>query len=173
MEIYIPTLYQKTIHTIDYDKLLNRGIKCILFDLDNTIASLKVNKPTAKTKTLFETLNKMGFTVLLFSNSPARRVNEFKRALNCDGVSFACKPLQKNFKKVMKKYKLNECEVVIIGDQMMTDIKGGNLAGITTILVNPLSKHEGIFTKYNRYRENKIMKKLREKDLFTKGKYYE
>jgi HAD superfamily phosphatase (TIGR01668 family) len=173
MERYIPTLYQKTIYNIDYDKLNNRGIKCLLFDLDNTIASSKVKKPSTKLKKLFNNLQKQGFKLYIFSNAFSKRVKRFTNELNCDGISFAFKPRQKNFEKVMNDNKYLECEVAIIGDQMLTDIAGGNTAGITTILVNPLSKQECIFTKMNRIRENKIMKKLRDKDLFTKGKYYE
>ncbi len=38
MEKYIPDVYQKSIYTIDYSKLKEKGIKCLLFDLDNTLA---------------------------------------------------------------------------------------------------------------------------------------
>ena len=53
MEKYIPDIYQKSIYTIDYDKLLNRGIKYLLFDLDNTIVPVTLRKPNKKIKELF------------------------------------------------------------------------------------------------------------------------
>ena len=56
MEIYLPDIYQKSIYTIDYSKLLNRGIKCLLYDLDNTIAPGNSKEVTKKTKDLFTSL---------------------------------------------------------------------------------------------------------------------
>ena len=47
------------------------------------------------------------------------------------------------------------------------------MIGITTILVNPIGTKERFFTKINRRFEKQILKKLRDNDLFTKGKYYE
>ena len=66
-----------------------------------------------------------------------------------------------------------EPQIACIGDQLLTDIKGGNKMGLTTILVNPLGIKERFSTRINRYFEKKIFRKLRDKDLFTKGKYYE
>ena len=63
--------------------------------------------------------------------------------------------------------------MAIIGDQLLTDVLGGNKIGITTILVNPLSDKDSIFTIFNRSKEKRIMKKLKKEDLFVKGRYYE
>ena len=74
---------------------------------------------------------------------------------------------------MMQLYDLTEAQIACIGDQLLTDIKGGNKMGLTTILVNPVGVQERFVTKINRYFENKILKKLRDNDLFAKGKYYE
>ena len=63
--------------------------------------------------------------------------------------------------------------MAVIGDQLLTDVLFGNRVGITTILVNPLSVHDKIFTRFNRRREKKIYKKLYQNNLLVKGKYYE
>ena len=52
MEKYIPDIYQKSIYTINYDSLYNRGIRCLLFDLDNTIVPITMKKPNKKIKNL-------------------------------------------------------------------------------------------------------------------------
>jgi hypothetical protein len=88
-------------------------------------------------------------------------------------VSNALKPLSINFKKVMEEHHFNENEVAIIGDQILTDVLGGNKVGITTILVNPLEHKDFLWTSINRFREKHIMKKLRDHDLFCKGRYYD
>ena len=85
----------------------------------------------------------------------------------------AMKPFKRKYMKLLDEYKLNVASVASIGDQLLTDIRGGNNVGITTILVNPIGTKENKMTRINRHFEKKILKKLRDNDLFTKGKYYE
>ena len=75
--------------------------------------------------------------------------------------------------KVLKKYHLKEKEVAIIGDQLFTDVIGGNNVGIMTILVDPITTNDFWITKYNRYREEKKFKQLQEQGLLVKGQYYD
>ena len=53
MEKYVPDIYQKSIYTVNYAKLLSQGIKCLLFDLDNTLVAYGVKTPPLKAKDLF------------------------------------------------------------------------------------------------------------------------
>lgn len=172
MEKYIPDIYKKSIFDIDYKKLKENGIKCLLFDLDNTLVPCKQKKVSAEVQELIYNLKKLHFKVIIFSNSPKLRVRSFGEVLNVDILGYARKPFKYSFQKIFKKYKYTENEVAIIGDQMLTDVLGGNKVGITTILVTPLGK-DTFFTKINRFRENNIMLKLRDHSLFTKGKYYD
>lgn len=173
MEKYIPDVYQKSIYTIDYSKLKEKGIKCLLFDLDNTLVPYHIKSANEKITELFSNLKDMGFQVIIFSNSCKNRVKAFKEALEVDCCAGARKPNPKRFYHILKMYHLEEDEVAIIGDQMLTDILGGNRVGITTILVNPISLKDPIWTKPNRFFEKRIMRKLRNHDLFSKGRYYE
>lgn len=173
MEKYIPDVYQKSIYTIDYQKLKSSGIHCLLFDLDNTLVPASVKVPNKKIKDFFEELKQQGFQLIVFSNSPKKRVKAFADQLAVGYVSSAMKPFKGKFQRVMKQYHYEESEVAMIGDQMLTDVLGGNSVGITTILVNPVSRHDMIFTRLNRFLEDQIIRKLREKDLFMKGKYYD
>lgn len=173
MEKYIPDMYQQSIYTIDYKKLANRGIKCILFDLDNTLVPSNVRDINPKLKELIDDLKELGFKVIIFSNSHGRRVKVFKEKLDVDAYWLVFKPRAKKFNLVLDSNKYKQTEVAIIGDQLFTDIVGGNRVGITTILINPMSKRECVFTKFNRMKEYLIMKRLRNKNLFVKGRYYE
>lgn len=173
MEKYVPDMYQKSIYTVDYSKLLTIGIKCLLFDLDNTVVPSKSIEPSLKAKDLFISLKQKGFRVIIFSNSPKFRIKKFQSFFEVECICNAMKPWSKNFRKVMSNHRLSENEVAIIGDQIMTDVVGGNKVGITTILVNPIATRDFIWTIPNRIRERKIMKKLRDRDLFCKGRYYE
>ncbi len=173
MENYVPDLYVKSIYYVDYKKLKERGIKCILFDLDNTVAPLSIKKPTKKIKDLFIKLKDMGFKIIIFSNSPKSRLKPFKDELEVD-CAFSCKkPMRRKFDLILKLYKFSVSEIVIIGDNIITDVLGGNKVGITTILVNPISAKERFFTKICRKYEAHIINKLSKKELFYRGKYYE
>lgn len=172
MEKYVPDIYKENIYDIDYKSLKEHGIKCLLFDLDNTIVPYNEKILKAETKELFYQLKQLGFKLIIFSNSPKLRVKAFADQLNVDVYGGARKPRKKGFIKLLKKYKYTENEVAIIGDQILTDVVGGNKVGITTILTTPFGK-DPIWTKINRIRERKIMQKLRDKNLFKKGKYYE
>ena len=172
MEKYIPDVYQKSIYNINYEKLYLQGIKCLLFDLDNTLVPPSIKGPTKKVSELFVELKKMGFRIVIFSNSPKKRVKPFKETLEVDCSASSRKPCKKKFLKVLSEYGYTINDVAIIGDQILTDILGGNKVGILTVLVNPVSKRDNIFTKFNRLIEKIIIKKLSSKGLFIKGKYY-
>ena len=81
--------------------------------------------------------------------------------------------MKRKFVKLLYENDYNESEVAIIGDQILTDVLGGNLVGITTILVNPISQKDFFLTNFTRIIERKIIKKLRNYELFTLGKYYD
>ncbi len=172
MDIFIPDVYQKSIYTINYKKLKKNGIKCLLFDLDNTIAPYKVNEPDVKVKELFARLES-DFKVIIISNSPKNRIRPFKEKLNVDCAYSSRKPFKTKYKKILEIYNFNIDEVACIGDQLLTDILGANRMGFTSILVNRVAKYETIFTKFNRFFEKFILKNLAKKNLLVSGEYYD
>ncbi len=172
MEKYVPDIYQKSIYTINYSNLKARGIKCLLFDLDNTLIPSGTTLINEKLKDFIDRLKK-DFQIIIFSNAFEKRVKKVADEFETSYYALAFKPRVKSFKRVLIEHKLKECELAIIGDQLYTDIAGGNQAGITTILVNPISNRDSLFTRINRWLERKKTRKLYRKGLFTKGKYYE
>ena len=78
LEKFVPDIYQKSIYDINYDTLKKRGIKCLIFDLDNTLVPVTVKKPTKKVSDLFEDLKRKGFKLIIASNSPKKRVPQLK-----------------------------------------------------------------------------------------------
>lgn len=172
MDIFIPDVYQKSIYTINYKKLKKNGIKCLLFDLDNTIAPYKVNEPDVKVKELFARLEE-DFKVIIISNSPKNRIRPFKEKLNVDCAYSSRKPFKTKYKKILEIYNFKIDEVACIGDQILTDILGANRMGFTSILVNRVAKYETIFTRFNRFFEGFILKNLAKKNILVSGEYYD
>lgn len=173
MEIYVPDIYQENIYKINYDMLLSRGIKCLIFDLDNTLVTIKENTPTEDNKKLFKELKEKGFKLYLVSNSIKTRVKPFHEVLKVDYVYSAQKPKTEKIIELINNSKFELDEIAMIGDSMVDDIVCGNTIGITTILLDQLSKSEFPFARIKRNREKRIQKKLRDNDLFTKGRHYE
>ena len=167
-----PVMYKKNIFSINYDKLKEMGIKCLIFDLDNTLALISEKDCPKKTKDLINKLQN-NFTVLIISNNNSKRIEPYSEELGIDGVSNALKPLCRGLRVVKKKYKFKNEEMVMIGDQMVTDILSGNRFNIMTILVDPLGTKDLKITGLNRFIEDKIVKKYTKKKIFERGKYYE
>lgn len=172
MDIFIPDIYAQSIYTINYKKLKKNGIKCLLFDLDNTLISYKATYPDTKLKELFHVLER-DFKLIIISNSTKKRLRPFKEQLNVDTAYSSRKPSKKKYLKIKELYKLEEKDVACIGDQLLTDIWGANRMGFTSILVNRISKHEPIWTRCNRFFEGFILRKLEKKSILISGEYYE
>lgn len=169
---YVPKMYKKDIFDIDYDVLKNRGIKCIIFDLDNTIAIFDEKQISSKTKELLNKL-KNDFRIVIMTNNFKRRIAWLCKDLDVDFISFALKPSSKGFRKVKQKFSYLKEEMCVVGDQLITDVLGGNNFDIMTILVDPISKRDLSVTKINRILENKIFDNLKENGILERGKYYE
>lgn len=173
MDRFVPDVYAKSIYTINYEKLKKNGIKCLLIDLDNTIAPIKIDSPDKTLKDLFNELQSMGFKLIILSNSPKNRIRPFKEILNVDSAASSHKPLSTKYRKIMKMYGYKDTQIAAIGDQLLTDILGANLVGITSILVNPMSNIDYFWTKVNRYFEKKLYRYFAKKEILVRGKYYD
>lgn len=170
---FLPDIYQKSVYRINYDKLKSLGIKCLIFDLDNTITPIGLSAPTRRLKNLFTKLKTMGFKCIILSNSGRKRVEPFKNALAVDSGFSSRKPTNRKYIKVMNNYNYVPDEIAAIGDQLLTDIYGANRMGFTSILVNQIGQKDFVVSMINRFIEKIIFRTFRKKDLFTRGKYYD
>ena len=168
MDKFVPDLFYQNVYSIDYKKLKKMGIKCLIFDLDNTISSYEVNEPDKKIKELFYNLAK-DFKIILLSNNTKNRVRPFKEKLNVDSSYKSGKPFKKKYQKVLDLYGYKDTEIACIGDQLLTDVLGANKMGFTSILVNPISPNEPFRTRINRFFERKIIKKLKNNGILVVG----
>lgn len=144
MEKLRPDIYKNKMSDINFERLKENGIKLLLIDMDNTVLKYKEPCIDVEVRKTIEDL-KNSFQILLFSNGSKHRVKQISETISVPYVSSAFKPCKRKFLKLFKEYKIEPCEVAIIGDQLLTDIKGGNRVGITTILLCPLSEEENFF----------------------------
>ena len=170
--LFKPKSYYKSIYDINYDKLKEEGITCLIFDLDNTLGLLSSKKSPRRTKTLIRELQN-DFLVLVFTNNIKRRLKPYLKDLGVGGVSFALKPSIFGLARIKRNYRLKKKEMAIIGDQMMTDVLCGNRFHIKTILVDPLGDKDLKITMISRKLENYVINKYSKRGYFERGKYYE
>ena len=138
-----------------------RDIKAVILDVDNTLTSHNNPVPAEGVGQWLFQLKCCGLEVAILSNNSARRVAPFAKKLGLDYVSRACKPLTFGVTRALKKYGLSPNQVVLIGDQIFTDIMGGNLKGVCTILVEPYELERGCFFRLKRKLEKPVLRKYR------------
>ncbi len=164
---FLPNQHVQNIFEITPDSLKQKGIKGIITDLDNTLVAWDVPEATPEIIEWFRLMESNDIKVTIISNNNKKRVRLFSEPLKTPFVYKARKPLSKAFKKAVKDMQLRKDEVVVIGDQLMTDVLGGNNAGFYTILVVPIVQSDGVWTKLNRRMERRILSWMRKKGMIT------
>lgn len=168
-ERLLPHMRVNTIYDIDLQALKKRGIRGIITDLDNTLVGAKEPLATPELVRWLDDVRDSGFKVVIVSNNNRTRVSKFAEPLNLTYIHAARKPANKAFRKALSLLELPAEQTVVIGDQMMTDVLGGNRMGLQTILVNPVSPgDEGVMTRVNRRLEKIALARLRKKGLWPK-----
>lgn len=161
---YYPCEYLEDVFTIDYKQLYDIGIRGLIFDIDNTL--VPHGKPCeAHVEQLFKKLHNMGFVTLLLSNNSKQRVETFNATLNSMYIYDAEKPSLIAFQKAVQKMQLPLSEVIVIGDQIFTDVCGANRAGLKTILIKYIGYYQKEWKGFKRYLEHIVLLtyKLRKK----------
>ncbi|MBP1947608.1 YqeG family HAD IIIA-type phosphatase [Virgibacillus litoralis] len=160
---FLPNEHVKTIFDIHPALLKKKGINGIITDLDNTLVAWDVKDATPEVIQWFEQMKKQDIKVTIISNNKQERVKLFSEPLDTPFVFSARKPLSQAFKSAAKEMKLKKEEVVVIGDQLLTDVLGGNFAGFHTILVVPIVQTDGKITRINRKIERRILSYMNKK----------
>ena len=94
-KIYKPNIYIKDIYSLNYNKLLNKNINILLFDIDNTIGDSKEKLPSKKAIKLFEELRSKGFKIFILSNALKSRATKYGNLLKAKTYYFYAKPLKR------------------------------------------------------------------------------
>jgi HAD superfamily phosphatase (TIGR01668 family) len=134
-----PDWYYTSVHAIDLDALWASGVRVLLMDLDNTLLPRDTNVIPDGLRGWAAGLPARGFRVCLVSNNFHERVRVVAAQLGFDIVDHAVKPLPFAFLRALARAHASRRESVVVGDQLFTDILGGRLLGMRTVLVSPLS----------------------------------
>jgi HAD superfamily phosphatase (TIGR01668 family) len=161
LKIFQPKLAVDSIFHIDLAGLKKKGIKYLLIDLDNTITEWNNHHLPDRAIEWFRNLNDFGIKACLVSNNSADKVSQVARSLGIPSVGKAQKPRRRAFRKAMELLGARGENTAMVGDQIFTDVLGGNRLGLFTILVMPVSTKEFIGTKFARLLERLILQRGR------------
>ena len=171
---FVPDVYLESIYSIDIEKLKEKkNIKGIILDLDNTIIPWDTKHLDNQVISWIEQVKKSGLKICLVSNTHYNITNIVNK-LDIPYLYSRYKPWKGPFLKAMKIMNTSNKETAVVGDQIFTDVLGGNFLHLLTILVCPLSQSDSLGTALiTRTLEKFIMSKLLRngKIELTKGKW--
>lgn len=140
---FYPRDYFESTYRINFAEFYQMGYRAVIFDIDNTLVEHDAPADDRALR-LFEKLKNLGFQICFLSNNDEERVASFNEKVGAHYIYKAGKPLAKGYIKAMELMGTSKEETMFVGDQLFTDIWGANNAGIRSVLVKPLAKHEEI-----------------------------
>jgi HAD superfamily phosphatase (TIGR01668 family) len=172
IELLYPRIYVDSLLDIPLKRLRERNIKAFILDLDNTITEWNSNELRSEIIEWFRLIKDEGFKACILSNNAEQRIEKVAVRLGIPFIHRAAKPRRHSFFSAVKLLEVSNHEVAVVGDQIFTDVLGGNRAGLFTILVKPLARREFFGTKINRTLElfvlRHLLKNVTKKDGFVR-----
>ncbi|MCA1200725.1 YqeG family HAD IIIA-type phosphatase [Priestia flexa] len=167
LKLFLPNQHVKSVLQIKPEELIERGVKGIITDLDNTLVEWDRPDATPELIEWFKLMQEHGIKITIVSNNVEKRVKLFSDPVGLPFVHQARKPMRKAFRRALLDMDLQKDEVVVIGDQLLTDVLGGNRLGVYTILVVPVAQTDGFITKFNRKMERRILAWMKRKGMIN------
>ncbi len=165
LKVFLPDQHAKDIFEITPERLMENGIKGVITDLDNTLVEWDRPNATPKLVKWLEEMKNSNIKITIVSNNNESRVKAFSEPLDIPFISAARKPFRRAFNQAAHQMALKKEETVVIGDQLLTDVLGGNRGGFRTILVVPVAQTDGFFTRFNRMVERRILNWFQKKGM--------
>lgn len=158
MKLY-PNLYLKNIKEITLELLNENKLKGLILDIDNTLIDYDKNLIEGA-KEWCDNLKQNNIKICILSNTnKVKKVEKVAKILDLEYIYFAHKPNKKGFYKAQKLLDLNVNEIAAVGDQVFTDVLGGNKVGMFTILTKPIDERDIVITRIKRPFERLVIKR--------------
>ena len=156
---FYPDLYLTNIKEITLELLKKNKIKGLVLDVDNTLIDYDKNLIEGAKKWC-DNLKQNNIKICILSNTnKVKKVEKVAKILDLEYIYFAHKPNKKGFHKAKDLLGLKEEEIATVGDQIFTDVLGGNKVGMYTILTKPIDERDILITKIKRPFERMVIKR--------------
>ncbi len=157
LDLFRPKQIYNSIFDIPLERLYRDGIRGVIIDLDNTLTEWNNPELSRQTVDWLQRAERIGLRLCFVSNNSDERVRRIAERVGVPFVARARKPRRRSFLRAMELMQTGKEETAVIGDQVFTDMLGGNRLGLLTILVTPISKKEFIGTRFMRLLERLIL----------------
>lgn len=155
---FTPTWKVESIFSVTPEQLIQKNIKAVIVDLDNTLLPWNEVDHSEDMEQWITSMRAHGLGIYLLSNNNYNRVAKVAEPLELKFSASALKPRGKYFRYAISDLKVSEENVVVIGDQLITDVLGANRRGLQSILVKPMVPNDNIFTWANRTIERGLLR---------------
>ncbi len=171
MKNIYPNLYYAKVEEITIQELIKNKIKLLILDVDNTLIDY-YKKLSDSVINWSKEMKGQGIKLYILSNTnDEEKVKKVAQKLDIPYKHFAMKPLKRGFKKIEKETQIKAENIAVVGDQIFTDVLGGNRSGMFTILVEPIdNKKDYWYTAWKRPIENKIKNIIKKETKEGKNK---
>lgn len=163
MSLFIPNLILKDVTCIDNALLKQYNIKALVLDVDNTLTTHGSQEVEQKVLDWLEKMKNDNIPLMIVSNNTHDRIKPFAERLGIEYVAMGCKPMTRGFTLAQRRFNVPKQQMAVIGDQIYTDIMGGNIKGCFTILVSPFKLENKTFFKIKRYFEQRHINRYHKK----------
>lgn len=165
MKNFIPTFAASNIYAVDPVFFKEQGVKTLLLDLDNTLASYRAHRASNRTINYLKELEKLGIRLFIISNNKGPRVESYAASVNLPYLASARKPFTKRIKRFLSANDIDVATLMFVGDQLLTDVLVANKLGARILLCEKLVKEDQWTTRFNRLIDRPLRRKLRRKNL--------
>ena len=155
-----PTYFASKVTDINLGFLESEGIKVIISDVDDTLVEREVLTPDSNVKNWINNLKAKGIKIILLSNNTKNRVEPFAEKIGVPFIYWGMKPLTKGLKKAIEETSCEKSNVLVIGDQIFTDILAANIFKVRSLLVDPITENSTLLFKIKRFFEKFIKKRI-------------
>lgn len=131
-------------------------IDALLLDVDNTLAIFKTAEPMPGVREWINVMREHGISLHILSNAKSERCEIFAKKVGLPYFAMSCKPLPFKISRAAKKVSKHKSQVALVGDQIFTDIIGGNVAGVQTILLEPIQEETQLSFRIRRRLEKPL-----------------
>ncbi len=159
--LLMPTAAVRNVTDISIELVRELDTDAILLDVDNTLAPPTSHIPYEGVQEWIDMLKENGIQVVICSNNYRKRVRPFSDSVGLDCVAMSLKPFPFGFNRAKRKLKEKPQNVLVVGDQIYTDVLGANLAGMKSVLLVPRDEEKGITIWIRRRLEVNIRKKIK------------
>ena len=137
------------------------GINTLILDVDNTLSTHHGQTLTDGLEDWLALMRENGVKLVILSNSKEERVKPFAEKIGLPFISMGLKPLPFRFSAALRLIGSERKETAIVGDQIFTDVLGGNLARVKTILLTPILLETSTSFRFKRAVERFVYKLYR------------